>query len=381
MKIGVPKETFQKETRVAMIPAIASTFIKDKHEVFIETDAGQKSTFTDAEYQKAGAIILNSAEEIYKTSDIILKIQPPTEQEVELMKEGSILIGSLAPLDNLKVMKMLADKKIMSFSTEYIPRITRAQSMDTLSSMATIVGYKAVLISATHIGKFFPLLMTAAGTIAPATVLVLGAGVAGLQAIATAKRIGAKVEAFDPRSAVKEQIHSLGASFVEMELVEDAETKGGYAKEMSDEFLKKEREAIASRLTKTDIVITTAQIFGKKAPILITEEMVKMMRQGSIIIDITAGQGGNCVYTKPDEIVEVDGVTIFGYTNLATSLPVHASQMFSKNMLNFFKNLYPNSETKEVDFEDEINKASCITKNGEILNSMIKDAFEKRGGI
>jgi len=262
---------------------------------------------------------------------------------------------------------------------EYIPRITRAQSMDALSSMATISGYKAVLIAANHLPKMFPLLMTAAGSIQPAHVFILGAGVAGLQAIATAKRLGARVEAFDPRPAVREQVQSLGASFVEMELPkEDVETKGGYAKAQSDEFLLKEREAIATRLAKTDIIISTAQIFGKKAPILITEEMVKHMRPGSIIIDLAAEMGGNCALTVPHEMTTLHGVRIYGAVNLPATIPMHASQMYAKNLANLFNNLYQ-SEGSGIDFEDEITSGACMTHNGKIMNESIKNALAQGG--
>ncbi|MBD3224580.1 MAG: NAD(P)(+) transhydrogenase (Re/Si-specific) subunit alpha, partial [Caldithrix sp.] len=256
-------------------------------------------------------------------------------------------------------------------------RITRAQSMDALSSMATIAGYKAVLLAANHLGKMMPLLMTAAGTITPANVFVLGAGVAGLQAIATANRLGAKVEAFDPRPAVREQVESLGARFVEMELPEEeVETKGGYAKAQSDEFLKKEQEAIAARLAKVDIVITTAQIFGQQAPVLITEEMVKQMRPGSVIIDLAAEQGGNCALTKTAETVTVNDVIIQGAVNLPAVLPVHASQMYGKNITNLFRHI---DREEGYDFEDQITQESCITRDGSITNDMIKKALDAGG--
>ncbi|MDQ7054332.1 MAG: hypothetical protein Q9P14_16120 [candidate division KSB1 bacterium] len=239
----------------------------------------------------------------------------------------------------------------------------------------TVAGYKAVLMAAAQLGKFFPLLMTAAGTIPPANVLVLGAGVAGLQAIATAKRLGARVEAFDPRPAVREQVQSLGAQFIEMELPEDVETAGGYAKEQSEEFLRKEQEAIAARLAKTDVVITTAQIFGKRAPILITEDMVKMLRPGAIIIDLAAEQGGNCELTEAGKTVEKHGVTILGTVNLPATVPVHASQMYSKNITNLFRHLYQ-AEDGKLDFDDEITKSACVTHQGEIVNEFVKNALK-----
>lgn len=382
MKIGIPKETLLGETRVALIPSMVSSLTRNKHEVFVEAGAGAKASFTDEEYKKAGAVIINDTAELYKSSEAVFKVQPPQtnkSKEAEFLQNGSTLIGFLAPLDNPELISTLAGKNITGFAMEFIPRITRAQSMDALSSMATVVGYKAVLTAADHLGKMLPLLMTAAGTIAPATVLILGAGVAGLQAIATAKRLGAKVEAFDPRPAVKEQVQSLGAQFVEMEVVENVETKGGYAKEQSEEFLRKEQEAIAGRLPKTDVVVTTAQIFGKRAPLLITEEMVKLMRPGSVIVDIAAAQGGNCAFTKADKVVEKHGVTIFGYTNLAAALPVHASQMYSKNVTNLFSHLYKNPETG-LDFNDEITKGACITHDGKVVNEMVRNAIQNGDG-
>ena len=377
MKIGIPKETVSGETRIAVIPSMISTLTKMEHEVLVEKDAGAGASFSDQQFTDAGAKIAGSSKDLYQSSDIILKVQPPDEKEAGLFKEGSTLVSFLAPLDNLLLVKKLAERKITSFSMEFVPRITRAQSMDALSSMATIGGYKAVLIAANHLGKIFPLLMTAAGSIPPATVFVLGAGVAGLQAIATAKRLGAKVEAFDPRPAVKEQVKSLGAQFVEMELPEeDVETKGGYAKEQSDAFLVKEQEAIAARLPKVDVVITTAQIFGKKAPILITEEMVKMMRPGSVIVDMAAEQGGNCELTKANETIEKHNVTIQGAVNLPALVPVHASQMYSKNITNLLKHLL---QATPYDFEDEITKGACITHDGKIVNEMVADAVQKGG--
>jgi len=294
------------------------------------------------------------------------------------MNTGSIYLGFLAPMANLKVVEMMHEKKITCFAMEFIPRIARSQSMDTLSSMASIAGYRAVLIAAQTLGKYFPLMMTAAGTIPPARVLVIGAGVAGLQAIATARRLGAKVEAFDTRPAVKEQVESLGAQFIEMELVEDSETVTGYAKEMTDEFLKKEREIIGNRAAQNHVVITTAQVFGKKAPILITEEMVAKMQKGSVIIDIAAEQGGNCELTEAGKDINKYGITICGAVNLPSTLPIDASRMYSRNITYFFRHLY---KTKDniLDFDDEITKSSCVMHNGKILNEMIKQAIQKGG--
>lgn len=379
MKIGVPKETLAGETRVALIPAFISSLARDKHEILIERDAGRSSSHADADYAKASARIVNDATALCNEADIVLKVQPPTLQEASLLREGSSYIGYLPPLAQRPTIEAFLKRRITSYSMEYVPRITRAQSMDALSSMATIAGYKAVLLAATEASKMFPLLMTAAGTVPPATVLVLGAGVAGLQAIATAKRLGAKVEAFDPRPAVKEQVKSLGASFIEMELPqEDAETAGGYAKELSPEFIKKELEAISARLPKVDIVITTAQVFGKSAPILITEEMVKLLHHDSVIVDLAAEQGGNCALTEAGKSVVKHGVKIIGAVNLPATVPVHASQMYAKNVVNLLQHIYPKGSA-DVDVTDEIVKGCCITRDGQIVHEAVRKAFEQGG--
>lgn len=382
MKIGIPKETVAGETRVALIPPMVPALIKKGHAVMVEAGAGVAASFPDEEYTAAGATIIAETKALYAAAEIIFKVQPPQADkgEAELIGEGKTFIGYMAPFYNAELVKSFARSNVTAFSMEFIPRITRAQSMDTLSSMATISGYKAVIMAADHLGKIFPLLMTAAGTITPANVLILGAGVAGLQAIATAKRLGARVSAFDPRPAVREQVESLGATFVEMELPkEDVETKGGYAKQQSDLFLLKEQEAIGARLGKIDAVITTAQIFGKTAPILITREMVKKMHPGSVIIDLAAENGGNCELTEPGKTVVKENVTIIGAMNLPATIPVHASQMYSKNVLNLFTHLYQAAD-QSLDWEDEITKGACITRNGEIANQMVKDRLSTNGG-
>ncbi|MEX1138349.1 MAG: Re/Si-specific NAD(P)(+) transhydrogenase subunit alpha [Bacteroidota bacterium] len=382
MRIAIPREVVAGETRVAVIPQMIPTLTRDKHEVFVEAGAGSGASFSDAEYKEAGARIVAQPRALYEGAQVILKVQPPASMhpsekcpEADLFPVGSTYVGFLAPLDRPDVVKAFLSRKISGFSVEYIPRITRAQSMDVLSAMSTVTGYKAVLLASNSMLKMIPLLMTAAGTIPPATVLILGAGVAGLQAIATAKRLGAKVEAFDPRPAVKEQVKSLGASFVEMEVPDDVETAGGYAKEQSEEFLRKEREAIEGRLPKVDAVISTAQIFGKRAPILITEAMVQRMRPGSVIVDLAAEQGGNCELTKAGETIQRHGVTIIGPVNLASSLPVDASRMYSKNITTLFKLLFPKSDS-EPDFNDEVIAKSCITRGGEIVNDHIKSVMK-----
>ena len=375
MKIGIPVETTSGETRVAMVPGMVPAFTRLEHEVFIQKNAGAGSFISDEEFEKAGASIVDDAKSLFAGADVIFKVQPPSADEVNMMKDGAIYMGYLAPLANHETLKAMNAKKITSFATEFIPRISRAQSMDTLSSMATLAGYKAVLISANHLAKIFPLLMTAAGSIPPATTFVLGAGVAGLQAIATAKRLGSRVEAFDPRPAVEEQVKSLGATFVHMEVPEEnVETTGGYAKQQSDAFLIAEQEAIGARLPKVDIIITTAQIFGKAAPILITEEMVKMMRPGSVIVDLAIEGGGNCELSEAGKTVVKHGVTIVGILNLPATLSINGSGMFSKNLLNLFKNLFQN-EDNSLDFEEEVTAGACITHAGEIQNDLVKKSI------
>ncbi len=374
MKVGIPKESKADETRVAVVPSMISGLIKMGYEVLVTKGAGLKASYSDEEYQQAGAQLVETSADVFKQADIVLKVQPPNVEEAKQLKEKGIYIGFLNPLKNLEIIKIFEQRKITAFAMEFVPRISRAQSMDALSAMATVAGYKAVLMAANSVGKMFPLLMTAAGTIPPANVLVLGAGVAGLQAIATARRLGAKVEAFDPRPAVREQVQSLGATFIEMELPEeDIETEGGYAKAQSEAFLKKEQEAIAARLSKIDVVITTAQIFGQPAPILITEEMVQQMPAGSVIIDLAAEQGGNCALTEIGKTVEKYGVKIIGAVNLPATIPIHASQMFSKTIINLFKQLF---KEENLNFDDEITGKSCITKDGQIVNQLIARAME-----
>lgn len=384
MKIGIPKEIGPGETRVAVIPSLIAPLTREKHEILVESKAGEAASFSDAEYEQAGATIISDTQSLYASSDIILKVQPPqwhpimNNDEAQLMREGGIYVGFLAPVANPDIVKIFMERRVTSFSMEYIPRITRAQSMDALSSMATIAGYKGVLMAASKLTKMFPLMMTAAGTLPPAIVLVLGAGVAGLQATATARRLGAKVEAFDPRPAVKEQVKSLGATFIDMEINEDVETKGGYAKEASEEFLRKEREVIAARLPKMDAVICTAQVFGKRAPVLITTDMVKLMRPGSVIVDLAAEQGGNCELTEAGKIIETNGVSIIGAVNLPATLATHASQMYSKNITTLLLHLYQ-KESTSLNFEDDITKGCCITHKGAIINETVKQLHAQQG--
>ena len=288
-----------------------------------------------------------------------------------MLPSGSIYLGLLAPLTHPEVIQILARRRITSYALEYLPRIARAQSMDALTSMATVAGYKAMVLAADRLDKMMPLLMTAAGTVAPATVLVLGAGVAGLQAIATAKRLGARVEAFDPRPAVREQVESLGARFLEMELPADSETESGYAREQSEAFLRRERDIIADHLSSADIVVCTALVFGKRAPLLITAEMVRQMRSGSVLVDLAADQGGNCELTQPDQEIERNGVRIVGAANLPALVPADASRLYAGNVVNLFRYLYPKVQPGPS-ADDEIVRSACITRAGEIVNDTIR---------
>ena len=369
MKICIPKED-SNELRTAISPEIVKKLSGSGHEIFIETNAGSGSNFDDEIFIEAGAKIYTDIAQL-KTADFIFRVNAPSEDEIALYKENSILIASLNPYNNSEIIKKLETQKTISFAMELMPRITRAQSMDVLSSQSNLAGYQAV-IEASHIfNKAMPMMMTAAGTIAPAKVMVFGAGVAGLQAIATAKRLGAIVSATDVRMAAKEQVESLGGKFVMVETEEDqdAETSGGYAKEMSEEFKVKQAELISKTISSQDIVICTALIPGKKAPTLITEEHVKSMKPGSVIIDLAAENGGNCVSTKLGETAVVDGVSIYGASNITSSISQDASALYSKNLFNFF-NLLVNQESNQVDidWEDEIVVNTLITKDGKIIN-------------
>ena len=374
MKICIPKED-SNELRTAISPEIVKKLSGSGHEIFVETNAGSGSNFDDEILIEAGAKIYTDNAQL-NTADFIFRVNAPSEDEIALYKENSILIASLNPYNNSEIIKKLETQKTISFAMELMPRITRAQSMDVLSSQSNLAGYQAV-IEASHIfNKAMPMMMTAAGTIAPAKVMVFGAGVAGLQAIATAKRLGAIVSATDVRMAAKEQVESLGGKFVMVETEEDqdAETSGGYAKEMSEEFKVKQAELISKTITSQDIVICTALIPGKKAPTLITEEHVKSMKPGSVIIDLAAENGGNCVSTKVGETAVVDGVSIYGASNITSSISQDASALYSKNLFNFF-NLLVNQESNQVDidWEDEIVVNTLITKDGKI----IKEEFMK----
>ena len=367
--VGVPKETFPDERRVALVPELVSRLGSAGLEVIVQTDAGARAGFSDQSYTEKGARIESG---FLDKADILLKVQPPTVDEIANIKEGAILIGFLQPYTQHAEIKALCTRRVTAFSMEMMPRITRAQAMDALSAMSTIAGYKAVLLAAARLPRFFPLLMTAAGTITPSRVFIIGAGVAGLQAIGTAKRLGAVVEAYDTRPAVKEQVESLGAKFVQLDLeTKDAEAKTGYAKSQSEEFYAKQQQMMARSIASADVVITTALVPGQRAPVLINEEMVKAMRPGSVIVDLAAEQGGNCELTEPGSEVEKHGVKIVGTTNLPSTLPFHASQMYAKTVTNFLLHLL-NEGSVHLDLSDELTRGPLITHQGEIMNEAIR---------
>jgi NAD(P) transhydrogenase subunit alpha len=369
MTIGVLKEP-NYETRVSLLAEAVATLTKKGISVIVENGAGERSFCSNDDYIKSGGTITDRMN-ILASADIVLAIHQPEQP----LKAGAILIGVYQPLYNTTSIRQLAEKNITSFSLDMLPRTTRAQSMDVLSSQANIAGYKAVLLAANTYGRYFPMFMTAAGSIAPAKVLILGAGVAGLQAIATAKRLGGVVEVFDTRPAVKEEVMSLGAKFVEVEGAADASKAGGYAVEQSEEFLQRQKARIAESIAKADIVITTAQIPGKKAPILITEEMIRNMRNGSVIIDIAAATGGNTPVTKNNETVVYNGVTIIGNSNLPATLPSDASKLYGKNILNFLQLMITKEGSINLNWDDDLVKGSCITHEGAIVHDRVKAAM------
>jgi len=379
MKIGVPTETFPGERRVALTPDAVAAVVKAGHEILVQSGAGVEAGYADAAYQAKGASIITDRGELFKSADIIFQVRglganlQAGRDDLELMKADQIVIAMFDPLSEPQTLKDLADRKVKAFAMELLPRITRAQSMDVLSSQATVAGYKAVLVAADIAPRMFPMFMTAAGTISPAHVLVVGAGVAGLQAISTSRRLGAVVKAYDVRPAVKEQIESLGAKFVEMELqAEGAEDKGGYAKDMGDEFLRKQRELMTKVVAESHVVITTAAIPGKRAPLIVTGDMVKGMMPGSVIVDLAAERGGNCELTKADETVVEHGVTILGPTNLPSTVPFHASQMYARNLTTFLKELTKDGEPA-IDMENEVLRDTLLTSGGEVVNPRIRE--------
>ncbi|HZU81487.1 MAG TPA: Re/Si-specific NAD(P)(+) transhydrogenase subunit alpha [Polyangiaceae bacterium] len=376
MRIAVPKETLPGERRVAIVPETVKRLAAKKIETSVQAGAGAEAYASDDEYKSLGATIEPTRESLFAAADVVVKIRIPTPDEILALKEGSTLVSLLLPLVNLDLVRKLAERKITAIAVDMIPRTTLAQMMDVLSSQATVAGYQAVLRAAGLLPKFFPMLMTAAGTIAPARVLILGAGVAGLQAIGTARRLGAVVEAFDVRKVVKEQVESLGAKFVEVDSAEDAAGAGGYAKEASEEYKKKQAQAIADHAAKADVIIATALIPGRRAPVLVTADMVKSMKTGSIIVDLAAEQQGNCELTEPGQTVVKHGVTIVGETNFPSTMPLHASQMYSRNMEKLFLHLTKDGAMK-LDLTEEITGGCVITQNGEVVHAKVKELLAK----
>lgn len=371
MNVVVLRETATGEARVALVPESVVKLVGLKANVHVESGAGLGAARTDDDYTRAGAQVSSDRTMLLQSADVLVGINRPTTEDLNQLKPGTVVLGFLRPLDEPKALLPAIEASLTTFAVELIPRITRAQAMDALSSMATVVGYKAVLMGADHIPRMFPLLMTAAGTVPPAKVLVLGAGVAGLQAIATARRLGAVVEAYDVRAAAGEQVRSLGANFLEVDLggikTEDA---GGYAVELSDEAMDRGRTLIAERAKTADVVITTAQVPGRRAPLLMTEAAVNGMKRGSIVIDLAAPTGGNCAVSRPDETVQRDGVTIVAPTNLAATVPVHASQLYSRNVTSFLSLIIKDGELK-LDMEDDVVGPSCVTHQGQWANSRV----------
>lgn len=375
MKLAVAKETSPGEKRVALIPESVKKLKTKGFSVVVERGAGEASFVSDKEFEEAGAEIVSAAD--LKSADAVLRVRPPSTQEIDSYKDGGWVFATLDPINRVENLAAFEKKKTTAFAMEFIPRITLAQSMDVLSSMATIAGYRGVLMASQEFGKFFPMFMTAAGTISPAKVFVLGVGVAGLQAIAMAKRLGAVVEAFDVRAAAAEQVESLGAKFVKMEITENLQDEQGYAKEASPEFIARQKELLHKHIGKSDIVITTAQIFGKKAPILIEDYMVKSMKPGSVIVDLASETGGNCTLTKHGETVDVGGVKILAPANITSTMASAASRMLSKNMENLLVYLFENGQLARDFATDEILKRSLITRDGALVSEIVKKATGK----
>ncbi|HEV7677670.1 MAG TPA: Re/Si-specific NAD(P)(+) transhydrogenase subunit alpha [Candidatus Dormibacteraeota bacterium] len=384
MRVAVPREIVPGERRVALVPKSVATLIGAGHEVLVQASAGAEAAFPDEAYAAAGATIVPTAKELYGKAEVVLKVRRPDTDpatgghEADLINEGAILVAFLDPVHSADAIRRLQQRRVSSFGMELMPRITRAQDMDALSAMSTVAGYHAVLMTAVRLPRFFPLLMTAAGTITPARVLILGAGVAGLQAIATAKRLGAVVEAFDIRPAVRDQVESLGATFVEVELgTTQTETAGGYATELAADQATRQREVIAEHVRNADVVITTALIPNKPAPTLVTTEMVLAMKPGSVVLDLAAEAGGNCEATVPGEEVTVGGALVAGPLNVPSNMPTHASQLYSHNVMRFILTLLKEGG---LDFEDQIVSDTCVTHAGEIRNATVRDLLAATGG-
>jgi NAD(P) transhydrogenase subunit alpha len=377
MKIAVLKEQLSGEARVALMPDSIKKLVALKASVFVESGAGLGAARTDDDYREAGAEVSTKPKEILAATDVLVTVNRPSDEVFAELRNGAVVLGFLRPLDEPQALAPALARGLTTFAMELIPRITRAQSMDALSSMATVAGYKAVVLAAASVPRMFPLLMTAAGTVPPARVLVLGAGVAGLQAIATARRLGAVVEAYDVRAAAGEQVRSLGATFLEVDLgglkTEDA---GGYAVELSEEALQRGRDLIAEHAKIADVVITTAQVPGRRAPLLVTEEAVNGMRRGAMIVDLAGATGGNCALSKADEVVEQAGVTIIAPTNLPATVPVHASQLYSRNVTAFLGLLIKDGELN-IDMNDDVVGPSCVTHQGNVANSRVATALAR----
>lgn len=373
MRIGVPTETAEGELRVALVPEVAGKLSRAGHEVIVQAGAGAGAMIPDSAYAEAGATIAPDRATI-DAADVVVAVAPPSIEQVSALKRDSVLIGFLAPLTNGDGVKALANAGVTSFAMEAVPRISRAQSMDALSSQSNVAGYRAALIGCQELGRFYPMLMTAAGTIRPATVLVLGAGVAGLQAIATARRLGAVVQAFDVRAVVKEQVESLGAKFLEFDLGGDLEGEGGYAKELTEEQRARQQELLTEAIGKVDVVITTALVPGRPAPKLVTAAAVEGMKPGSVVVDLAGEAGGNCELTKPGETIIEHGVKIVSPMNLPSSMAEHASQLYAKNIESLLELMTNEEGALALDFEDEIIAGACVTKGGEIVHEGAKAA-------
>jgi NAD(P) transhydrogenase subunit alpha len=381
MIVGVPRETYPGERRVALVPAVVPSLKKAGLDVLVQAGAGLQAGYPDADYVEKGARLAPTREEVFAAADILVQFlchganDKNGSEDLPLLRKGQVLAGFLRPLGTVKTVQDIASRGVTSFSVELMPRITRAQSMDALSSMATICGYKAVVLAADTLPRMFPMLTTAAGTIVPAKVFIIGAGVAGLQAIATSRRLGAVASAYDMRAASKEQVMSLGGRFVELPIeAKDAQDAAGYAKAQDESFYQKQRELLAKTVAESDVVITAAVIPGKRSPILVTKDMVARMAPGSVVVDLAAERGGNCELTKPDETIVVHGVTIIGMFNLAETVPYHASQMYARNISAFLQNLTKDGKV-QLNLKDEIIRETLVTHEGEIVNARVREFF------
>ena len=377
VKLAVITETRAGENRVAVVPEVVGRLVNAGVEVAVQSGAGGKAHFPDSTYADKGATVTEGVEATLSGASLVAKVQAPTVEEVALLPEGTSVVSFLQPASQLAVVRALADRKATAYSLDLVPRISRAQSMDALSSQATVSGYLGGLAAAERLPKFFPMFMTAAGTVPPAKVLVLGAGVAGLQAIATARRLGAQVRAYDVRAAAKEEVQSLGAAFVELEL-ESQEGSGGYAREQSEEFLAKQRELIGNEVAASDVVITTAAVPGRKAPILVTTAMVERMAEGSVIVDLAADGGGNCEVTEAGKDIDHAGVMVSGLSNPPSAMPTHASFLYSRNVFNFVSLIVVDGELRP-DFDDEIVAGTCVVRAGEVVHAPTAEAIAKEG--